>query len=167
MSYVILQLALSLDGYIAREDGSVDFLKNINPDFTETFERFVSSIDTIVMGRKTYQKMLEYGDVPFKDKTIYVLTTKDMTASESNIIFVDDNVNNFMKKAMGKMWLFGGANVIRQFVNADLIDEMQLYIVPQILGKGIPLFLENNGLDNLTLKEAKAYGNDVFLQYKK
>jgi len=167
MSYVILQLALSLDGYIAREDGSVDFLKNINPDFTETFERFVSSIDTIVMGRKTYQKMLEYGDVPFKDKTIYVLTTKNMKASESNIIFVNDNVNNFMKKETGKMWLFGGADVIRQFVNADLIDEMQLYIVPQILGKGIPLFLENSGLENLTLKEVKAYGNDVFLKYKK
>ena len=87
MSYIILQLALTLDGYIARKDGSVDFLDDMgSTDFTESFNTFVKNIDTLIMGRGTYDKMLEYGDIPFKDKKIFVLTSKKLTSTQKNIV---------------------------------------------------------------------------------
>ena len=168
MSYIILQLALTLDGYIARKDGSVDFLDDMgSTDFTESFNTFVKNIDTLIMGRGTYDKMLEYGDIPFKDKKIFVLTSKKLTSKQKNITFTSDPIESVVKKANNNIWLFGGSKVIQSFVNLDLIDEMQLYIVPKVIGEGIPLFLENNGLSTLKLVKHENYNNDVLLVYKR
>jgi dihydrofolate reductase len=67
MGYTILQVALTLDGYISREDDSVDFLDAIDDSFSDHFNSFVSSIDSIVMGSKTYEVMLSFGDIPYKN----------------------------------------------------------------------------------------------------
>jgi len=167
MNYVILQLALTLDGYIARKDGSVDFLDDINSSFKDEFDSFVNSVNKIIMGRGTYEKMLEFGEIPFKDKQIYVLTSKEFHSNQKNIVFTSKNIETLLKEMDCKIWLFGGSKVIQSFMNLDLIDEYQLYIVPKIIGEGIPLFIENNGLSNLKLFKHEQYNNDILLVYKK
>ena len=167
MSYVVLQLALTLDGYIAKKDGNVDFLEMVNPLFENEFNIFIKSVETIIMGRGTYEKMLEFGEIPFPDKLIYVLTSKPLTSSNKNIIFTNEDITLLVKKTKNKIWLFGGSKVIQSFVDLDLIDEFQLYIVPIILGDGIPLFLNNKGLKNLELIKHEQYNDDLLLIYRK
>jgi dihydrofolate reductase len=167
MNYVTLQLALTLDGYIARKDGSVDFLDDINSSFKDEFEKFINSVNTIIMGRGTYEKMLKFGEIPFKDKKIYVLTSKKLQSNKKNIEFTDKSIEQLLEELNDKIWLFGGSKVIQSFMNLDLIDEYQLYIVPKVIGEGIPLFLKNNGLSNLKLIKHEQFSNDVLLVYKK
>ena len=167
MSYVTLQLALTIDGYIARKNGSVDFLDDVNPLFNEEFTKFVNSVDTIIMGSGTYEKLLDFGEIPFTDKKIYVLTSKNLQSNQENIKFTSENIEDILKKENNNIWLFGGSKIIQSFINLDLIDEFQLYIVPKIIGDGIPLFLENNGLSNLKLCKHNPYNNDIMLVHKK
>ena len=67
----------------------------------------------------------------------------------------------------GNVWLFGGAKLIQSFVNLDLVDEFHIVIIPRIIGSGIPLFLENNGLEELKLEKVMQYGDVAMLVYKK
>ena len=167
MSYITLQLAVSLDGYIARKDGSVDFLEEMESTASKKFYEFVNTIDTIIMGRTTYEVMLKFGGVPFKDQKIYVLTSKKMSSDQKNIIFTNDSIESIVKNEKGHIWLFGGAKVIQSFMNLGLVDEFQLHIVPQIIGEGIPLFLENIGMKDLQLVDHEKFGNSILLTYKK
>jgi dihydrofolate reductase len=167
MGYVILQLACSLDGYIARKDGSVDFLGEMTGEISKDFDTFVKSIDTIIMGYGTYEKMLEFGDIPFQDKRIYVVTSKNIQSSKNHITFVHTEISELVKEKKGNIWLFGGAKMIQSFINEDLVDEMQIFIINEMIGEGIPLFLENKGMKDLLLTSAKSYDNNVMLIYKR
>lgn len=92
MSKVICNLAISLDGFIAKLDGNVDFLGN---EFTEeqakSFQTFLDDIDVIVMGRTSYERMMDLGGNTFKDKKVYVLTSKEYT-NQDNVLFIDADV---------------------------------------------------------------------------
>lgn len=167
MSYITMQLAVSLDGYIARKDGSVDFLEEMESSVSEKFQKFIDSIDVIVMGRNTYEVMLKLGGIPFKDKKIYVLTSKRLESELKNVIFTNKNIELIVKEEKGHIWLFGGAKVIQSFINLDLVDELQLHIVPQIIGEGIPLFLDSKGIKDLNLVNHEKFGNSILLTYKK
>jgi len=137
MRKVRLFIASSLDGYIAREDGSVDWLFS---DADYGYSEFYGSIDTVVMGRKTYEKSLEFEEHPFRGKKVYVFSR---SVKEKGVEFVSDVVG-FMKKLVrskGKdIWLVGGSEIVSIFLNEGLIDEIILSIHPVILGRGIPLF---------------------------
>jgi dihydrofolate reductase len=165
MGYVILQLALTLDGYIARPDGSVDFLDGTISEFDVEFQSFVSSIDSIVMGRNTYEKMRTFGEIPFKDKRILVLTHQIDTPKEEHVHFVNQDVVSLFQQQKGNIWLFGGSNLIRQCLEYDLIDEYQLFVVPQLIGDGIRLFQSNKTNSTLTLQKIDSYGDNVYLVY--
>ncbi len=167
MSYVTLQLAVSLDGYIARKDGSVDFLDKMESTFTDEFNKFVSDVDVLIMGRTTYEVMLGFGGIPFKGKKVYVLTSKELTSNDESIIFTNEDIKSIVKNEEGLIWLFGGAKVIQSFMNENLIDEFQIHVVPHIIGDGIPLFLKSKEMKNLTLVSSNQYGNSVHLVYKK
>ena len=93
MRKVKLQLAMSLDGYIARLDGNVDFLSVMHDSLTEDFNSFVISIDTIVMGRGTYEVMMGFGEIPFQDKKIIVMTSKDLSSNHGNIVFSHESIS--------------------------------------------------------------------------
>lgn len=166
MAYVILQLALTVDGYIARTDGRVDFLDDTMSEFEPEFQTFVSSIDSIVMGRNTYNQMLTFGEMPFTDKTIYVLTHQTDTPSEPHVQFTDKDLQSLMNELEGTVWLFGGAHVIAQSLDLQLIDEYQLFVVPHLIGDGIRLFPPNESQSRLLLLENKQYGSNIYLRYK-
>ena len=135
---VRLFIASSLDGYIAREDGSVDWLFS---DADYGYSEFYGSIDTLVMGRKTYEKSLEFEEHPFRGKKVYVFSRS--VKKKKGVEFVSD-VISFMKRLVrskGKnIWLVGGSEIVSVFLNEGLIDETIVSIHPVILGEGIPLF---------------------------
>lgn len=167
MGYVILQLAASIDGYISRLDHSVDFLNEMDPKLTEQFNQFIDKIDTIIMGSKSYEVMLGFGEIPFSNKKIYVLTNKIYEKRYDFVQFTNDDIGDIVKQNDGYIWLFGGSTVIQSFLNKGLIDEFQIHYVPHILGDGIPLFLKSTGLHNLTLVSHEQFGNSITLTYKK
>ena len=166
MRKVKLFIACSLDGYIARQDGSVDWL------FTDQdygYRRFLSSVDTVLMGRKTYEKAIELGDT-FKGKEAFVFTKKRMASPLANVRFVRSPIPfaRRLRKRKGRgIFLVGGGQIVREFLGAGLIDEMMVFVHPVILGGGIPLFRQGKETV-LEAVEARMFDSGlVMLRYRR
>ena len=139
MKKVILYIASSLDGYIAREKGNIDWLPQID---TLEYDKFYQTIDVVIMGKTTYDQVLTFGEYPYKDKRSYVFTRNQNSVKDENVEFtssIDEFVKDILPNVDGNIWLVGGGQIISTFVNHGIIDEIILSIVPIILGKGIPL----------------------------
>ncbi len=165
MGKIILYIASSLDGYIARENGDVDWLP-INTD--SGYDNFYKSIDTVIMGKKTYDQILTFGDYPYKGKKSYVFTRNDSLTMDENVEFAS-NVEEFSRNLVsskGNIWLVGGSELFSAFLEHKLVDEIILSIIPTVLGKGIPLFQNINQEANLKLIKTTEYSGFVELTYK-
>ena len=144
MNKVILNLAQTLDGYICRTNGTVDYLPEIEEDLGENFNNFLSEIDIVVMGRKTYEEYKQYGFTYLGDVVIYVWTRKPLDPLD-NIIFYSGSIKALLSSFKSKtIWCFGGTKVIEEFMKDNLIDEYQITTVPYLLGDGKQLFVKGN-----------------------
>ena len=170
---IILYIAVSLDGYIARENGAVDWLigNSGDPNADTGFDEFYKSVDTVVMGRSTYEQViteLSPGKWVYAGKKCYVATTKNY-CSDDNIQFVKKNITEFitnLKSQQGKdIWLVGGAKLIDQFMKNDIVDKYIITIIPTILGDGIPLFFGGNPEIKLKLIDSKVVDGMMELTY--
>jgi len=162
-----LFIASSLDGHIAKEDGSVDWLPQ-NED--SGYDNFYKSIDTVLMGKKTYEQILTFGKFPYKDRTSCVFTRNpNQKKKDENVEFTSE-VEEFTKKLVlssGKdIWLVGGSDIISTFLNLKFVDEIILTVIPVILGKGIPLFKNIKEEIKLELVKTTKYDGLVELNYK-
>ena len=172
MRNIVLYIATSLDGYIARKNGALDWLPQpAEGDFG--YGDFYKTIDTVVMGRTTYEQViseLSVGVWVYEGKACYVATTKDIKSSK-DVTFVSKDVTSFindLKKQPGKdIWLVGGSKLIETFVQKNLIDKYIVTVIPTILGKGIPLFRGVHDDLELKLVGTKTYGDVVELRYTK
>lgn len=148
MREVILYIALSLDGYIADENGDVGWLGGSDEEYEsdEGYERFQQTVDTVVMGYNTYHQIvteLSPDKWPYPQLESYIFTHRK-TADDRNIHFVDQPVAQWLKLLKNRpgknIWICGGAQLVKQCMEAKLIDRYHLTIIPVILGNGIPLF---------------------------
>lgn len=147
MGKVSLFIATSLDGFIARKNGGIDWL--FHGDYG--YKKFYSSVDTVVMGRKTYELAKKLEKEPFKSKRIVVFTRRTVKGTE----FSRDPASTLRKLARGngkRIWLVGGGKIARVLMNAKMIDELIISVHPRILGSGIPLF---EGMRETKLKHVK------------
>ncbi len=156
---VVLYVATSLDGFIARRDGSVDWLPaGGSEDFG--YAQFLSTVDTVIMGRRTYNQVLTFGPFPYEGKKCYVFSHRRQGTDE-NVVFVNEEIEPFMaelRSLPGKhIWLAGGASLAQAFIRAGEVDEAIITVVPQILGDGIALFEAGGPAAVLELKEARTY----------
>ena len=154
---------MSLDGFIARENGSVDWLDKFNsPKEDYGYKKFFDSINTVLMGSSTYKQILGFGEFPYKGKNCFVFSKK--IKEGKHVKFVNEDVKNFIEnldpKENQKIWLVGGANLVNQFLKHNLIDEYMLYTMPILLGKGIKLFDTIKELP-LVLKRTKSFKSGV------
>jgi len=166
MRKIILYIASSLDGYIARENGDVDWL----PTNTDSgYDSFYKSIDTVIMGKKTYDQILTFGEYPYKEKKSYVFSKNTTLTKDENIEFasnVVDFTRTLLSSSGGHIWLVGGSELFSAFLERNLIDEIILSIIPTILGSGIPLFQNTNHGVSLELIKTIEYSSLLELTYK-
>lgn len=170
---IVLYIAMSLDGYIARSNGAVDWLSGQGEvlEIDNGYEEFYSTIDTVVMGRITYEQVineLSPNIWVYEGKKCYVFTEKEYEDNEK-VEFTSESIIEFVsdiKSGLGKdIWLVGGGKLIHEFINKNLIDKYIITIIPTILGEGIPLFIKENSEIKLKLIENKSIDGMIELTY--
>lgn len=169
MRKVILYVAQSVDGFIADHNGSVEFLSNDHPDAgSADYDEFIKDCDVAIMGKVTYNQIKdelspEYW--PYQDLTTYVFSNDEIEEYE-NVETVNGDPADLIKKIKSEegknIFLVGGANIIQQFIEKGLVDEIQLFISPIILGRGVRLFDNFNKLQTkLEFKGQSILGKDL------
>ncbi|HKF23732.1 MAG TPA: dihydrofolate reductase family protein [Candidatus Angelobacter sp.] len=169
MRKVVLGLGISLDGYIARHDGAVDFLF-MPKDYS--MGPFFKRIDVALMGRKTYDVAMKMGGGFGGSMTSYVFSRSLPAGERDGLIFTNQSPERLvgtLRKRNGKdIWLMGGGELARDFLKADLVDELYLGVVPVLLGDGIPLFPSGFPQRNFALTENKTFSKGLItLKYKR
>jgi dihydrofolate reductase len=169
---VIVYVATSADGYIARPDGDVEWLNRRPHKYDYGMKQFYASIDTILLGRKTYDWAMNYWrkrgktDGQFDTRfTNYAFSRKPPKHPAQGVQFVSQSPKAFMRRLRerpGKhIWMMGGAGLIASFLDASEIDEFDIHVMPTFIGKGIPLVAPRHRDIELTLLQAKKYPDGV------
>ena len=174
-------MAASLDGYIARKDGSVDWMETsdefadghtMDPEFVESF---LKTIDCYVMGSRTYETALGFEAKGFGwsygDKPTFVLTTRDLPRTRESVEFYSGDlaglVNGRLRPKFRRIWFAGGGAVSGECIRRGLADEVSFSILPILIGDGISFFEKLDKDVPLHLAEVKAYKNGmVELRYE-
>lgn len=170
---VMLDLAVTLDGFIEGVNGEVDWCI-MDPDMG--FANFLNQVDTILYGRKSYDLWGQYIPKPedsdsekeiwelvhSKEKYVFSRTQK---GTDNGAVFINDTILeevNKLKNKPGKdIWLYGGASLMTTFINLGLVDEFRLSIHPVILGEGKPLFIDIKQRLNLKLVNTRTFSSGV------
>lgn len=196
MREVVLYIGMSLDGYIADENGGVEWLENYSTDEREacdlpgdkkrtgldegSYGEFIRNVDTVIMGYRTYHQVvtqLSPDNWPYENMTTFVCTHKQKdnvvmphkSCHDKNIIFtggrLQDVINDLKSREGGSIWICGGAQVVNQLVEDNLIDKYWITVMPVILGAGVTLFHDNQQEIPLKLLSVKQYNSMVDLVY--
>ena len=164
-------MAASLDGFIARRDGRVDWMETadefaggetLDPEFVEAF---LATIDCYVMGSRTYETALRFEAQGFGwaygDKPTFVLTRRELPRTRETVEFYAGDlaqlVNGRLRPAFRSIWFVGGGEVAGECLRLGLADDVRYSILPVLIGEGIPFFGQLDGDVALHLAEAKAY----------
>jgi dihydrofolate reductase len=164
---IIVSIATSADGYIARPDGNVDWLNRPRIAGDYGMSAFIRSIDMILWGRKTYDFALEHGGVnPFGLKVKnYVFSTRPPQPPPTDVTFVNEPVADFVRRLRSErgrnIWMMGGAGIIGSFLDAGAIDELIIHVIPIFIGDGIRLAAPKDRTVHLTLKSVRKYVDGV------
>jgi dihydrofolate reductase len=174
-SRVTIHMAASLDGFIARKDGGVDWLETsdefadgetMDPGFVEAF---LKTIDCYVMGSRTYETALRFEDKglgwSYGDKPIFVLTSRNLPRTRDTVEFYSGDLTQFvngrLRSTFRTIWFVGGGVVSGQCLRLGLADEVRYSILPILIGDGIPFFEKLDRDIALHLAEVKAYKNGI------
>lgn len=175
MRKVILYLGMSLDGYIADKNGGVGWMEEDGTGSLEdsSYPDFIRTVDTVLMGYTTYHQIrteLSPEDWAYAGMQTYVFTHRSEQDGEE-IHFTDKVPEEFvrwLREQEGKdIWLCGGADLVKQFVEADLVDQYRITVLPVLLGDGIRLFGSGSRPRKLKLTAAEQYGGMAELIYEK
>ena len=175
MGKIVLYLAMSVDGYVANDQGGVDWLDGdgSQPDAPGSYPAFYETVDAIVMGWSTYQQittLLSPDSWPYEGRPCYVVTHREESDREG-ICFWKDTLTALADKlkteCAGNIWICGGASVAGQLLKEGLVDQLWLSVIPVVLGKGMRLFPELSQALPLKLAGTQQYNGIVDLVYEK
>jgi dihydrofolate reductase len=169
---IVIFIATSLDGYIARENDSLDWLFKVEGEGDNGYSSFYETVDTILIGKRTYDWVMEHenGNFPYKDKECFVFSR---TVHEDNeyVKFINGDVVDFASKLKSeegrRIWLVGGGELIHSFLKEKLVDELIITVAPVLIGKGISLFKELDFDLEWSLKGMKQFNQFAELHYEK
>lgn len=136
-------VASSLDGYIAKEDGDVSWLEELDISMEDTgYDEFYSTVDALVMGRKTYEMVVSFGQWPYGDKPVWVCSSNSTDAIEGCNLQNGKTPLDVYNEAQGvkHLWLVGGGKLAASFLEQKLLTHLSISQMPIILGGGIKLF---------------------------
>lgn len=172
---VILYIAISIDGYIARKNGDIDWLNGDGSDPTSDlgYNEFYENIDTIILGKTTYNQFVNELSVdvwPYEGKESFVFTNENIEDNE-NVKFINEDICKFikvLKEKEGKdIWIVGGAELTSYLTKENLIDEYIISTMPTVIGEGISLFKEGTRELKFKLKSTKVCNGIVMTHYIK
>lgn len=163
---IIVYIATSADGYIARRNGGVEWLDRARPAGNYGISAFFRSIDTILWGRKTYDFAVKMGGVgPYGSSVKHYVFSRRRHKPAEGVEFVTEPIRRFvtrLRKTPGKdIWIMGGAGLIASFLDAGGIDEFIIHVVPVLIGDGIPLVQPRRRLVQLNLLSARRFSDGV------
>lgn len=168
---IIVSIATSADGFIARKDGAVDWLNRPRPKDNYGMGEFWNSIDTIVMGRKTFDMAMKFvreGKATpgmFRGIRHYVFSRKPPKKTIEGFEFVKESIKKFaprLRAQKGKnIFMLGGAGIIGSFLDAGEIDEFIIHVIPVFIGEGIPLIAPGRRTVPLKLLSTKKFSDGV------
>lgn len=162
MRKVILYIACSIDGYIAKNNDDISFLSMVEKEGEDYgYSSFIKEVDTVILGRKTYDKVLTLvPDFPHADKETFVIT-RTPKAQIGNVLFYTGELPSLihdLKSRDGKnIFVDGGAKLVNELLKQSLIDEMVISIIPITLGDGIRLFQNGIVEQQWKLVESKSF----------
>lgn len=174
-SRVTIHMAASLDGFIARKDGRVDWLET-SDEFeggdsldTAVVEAFLKTIDCYVMGSRTYETALNFEAKglgwSYGDKPTFVLTTRNLPRTRGTVEFYSGDLSQFvnerLRPAFRSIWFVGGGTVSGECLRRGLADEIRYSILPILIGDGVPFFENLNSDVALHLAEVQAYKSGI------
>ena len=167
---IIVYIATSADGFIARKDGGVDWLDRPRTAGDYGMGKFYKSIDTILWGRKTYELVLKFQkegkDTPdMGDVKNYAFSRKPPKKVAAGFEFVKEPIKKFAKRLRAQkgkdIWMMGGAGIIASFLDAGEIDEFIIHVIPTFIGEGIPLVAPRRRTVPLKLISCKKFSDGV------
>lgn len=154
--------AMSIDGYLAREDHRLDWLIGTEGEEDTNYDDFYASVDTLIMGRNTYEQVLQLSpdEFPYEGKTCYIMS-RTLQDSLKGTHIIREDILSFVKKLKDvpgqHIWIVGGGELLQSFIKAGLVDELYLQIAPVMIGRGIPLFSPADMESRFSLKEVRQY----------
>jgi dihydrofolate reductase len=173
MRSLLLCLTTSLDGFIADSEEGIDWILPPPDDLPQDYLDLMDSVDTLVMGRSTYELSLAIpgGLEIFRDKQVYVFTSRTDFEQQVGEIFVSEKAETFITRLKeeegGTIWLFGGGMLATALSDAGLIDEYLIVLQPILLGEGIPLWRGAKHRHSLELVQSRIWpGGMVELRYQ-
>ena len=162
MRKLYLYIAMSLDGYIARHDGDLGWLSMVEKAGEDYgYHDFTQTVDTVIMGRKTYDKVLSFGiPYPHSTRTSYIITRQNRP-SEGNIHFYNGSLPDLIARLKSEpgahIYCDGGAELVTELRKNNLIDEYIISVIPVLLGDGIRLFPDGQAEEKLELVSVKGF----------
>ena len=169
---VQLYIAQSLDGYVADEEGGVAWLEEAGKGGDFGYDEFFREVGAVAMGSTTYEQILSWDIAwPYPEMPNWVFTRRKLGTPEgAEVRFVQGSPREHMEEidasAAGKnVWLVGGGDLVRQWIDERLLDELILFIAPLLLGRGVPLF-EGTVPTAAVLTEVKAYPGTGFAELR-
>jgi dihydrofolate reductase len=170
---VILYIAVSLDGYIAKPNDDLGFLSIVEQEGQDYgYAEFIKTVDTVIVGRKTYDKVMSMGfDFPYADIDAYIIT-RTPRPNIGSVKFYSDNLKSLvdnLKSGSGKdIFCDGGAEIVNELLKDDLVDEFIISVIPILVGNGIKLFKDGRPEQRLELISAKQFDKGLAqLHYKR
>ncbi|WFR63807.1 dihydrofolate reductase family protein [Paenibacillus amylolyticus] len=167
----ILYIAMSLDGYIARLDGSVDWLFDVEGDGGDNgYAAFYQTIGSVVMGRNTYEEVLTLSEeFPYADRPTYVLSRSEQPPAP-HVQFTTETVDTLIPRLKqnsdGDVWIVGGGILVEAVLAQKLLDEIEVAIIPKVLGEGIPLFPRGTVPSQFKMVRTQTLGQIISIRYK-
>jgi dihydrofolate reductase len=166
MPKVILYISCSLDGYLAGPENDLSFLEKVHIEGEDYgYTTFVDGVDSVIVGRKTYQWVIDQGfEYPHADKETYIITRNDRESEGKRHFYSGDLkqlVAELKNRSSKDIYCDGGAEIVNLMLKQNLIDEIILSVVPVILGDGTPLFKNGIPKSELTLLNSKSYASGL------
>jgi dihydrofolate reductase len=165
---IIVHVAISADGYIARPDGDVAWLDRPRPKGNYGYGEFFKTVDTILWGRKTYAKGIEMGmkggglGAGIKN---YLFSRRPQESLETGFEWINEPIKTFAQRLRAQsgrdIWMMGGGGIIASFLDEGEIDEFSIHVIPIFIGAGIPLVQPRHRSIRLNLLSSKTFPDGV------
>ncbi len=166
MAEVIYYVGCSIDGFIADEQGGVDWLGSVETEGEDYgYASFFDSIDALVMGSRTYEQVVGFGEWPYATKSCWVLSQRPLAPAAPAVRITSGEPNEVLaeidRAGHSRVWMVGGSQAAGAFLERSLMTQLVISVIPVVLGRGIPLFQGVGSIREFALERTDRFQSGV------